>query len=202
MKAREKILHAADKLFYERGFANTGVADLLEESGVHKASFYKYFREKGEVGLEYIRKRRELNALQFKGLVSRYAEFEKVVDAWGLALKREAKKNRLWGCPFAVFANQIRSSQLFSDKEQLTNAEEEIEETVQDWEEIFASYLRTNPIRRKSPLSEKQIRSFAKKILILYEGSIQLFFMTGKEEYLDEFRSGLLFLGELYKTIP
>ncbi|WP_165778851.1 TetR/AcrR family transcriptional regulator [Leptospira perolatii] len=202
MKARAKIVQTADQLFYERGFANTGVNDILEESGVHKASFYKYFREKSDVGLEYIRLRRERHAQLFKELTSRFSEFERVVTAWVIALKKEAKMHRLKGCPFAVFSNQIRSSNLFSDKKQLHSAENEVSNTIQDWEEIFSAYLRTNPIQKKSVLSEKQIRSFAKKIIILYEGSVQVYFMTGKEEYLDEFRSGLLLLAEFYKKAP
>ncbi|MGJ4747848.1 hypothetical protein ACQV5M_15935 [Leptospira sp. SA-E8] len=107
---------------------------------------------------------------------------------------------RLKGCPFAVFSNQIRSSHLFSDLEQLISAENEISSAIQDWVEIFSTYLKTNPIRKKTHLSEKQIRSFARKIIILYEGSIQVYFMTGKEEYLEEFRSSLLLLGEFYKN--
>ncbi|WP_165780253.1 TetR/AcrR family transcriptional regulator [Leptospira saintgironsiae] len=199
MKVRERIVQAADQLFYERGFANIGVNDILKESGVHKASFYKYFREKGDLGLEYIRLRRERNALVFKDLTSRFSEFERVVSAWVIALKREAKMYRLKGCPFAVFSNQIRSSHLFSNNEQLNSAENEIGNVIQDWEEIFSAYLRTNPIQRNSGLSEKQIRSFARKMIIAYEGSVQVYFMTGKEEYLEEFESSLLLLGEFYK---
>ncbi|AOP33072.1 hypothetical protein A0128_03880 [Leptospira tipperaryensis] len=198
MKAREKIIEAADRLFYEQGFTNTGVNDILEKSGVHKGSFYKYFREKGDVGLEYLRLRKEKNYELFRALTARYSDFKQLVNAWVVLLRKEAKTDRLRGCPFAMFANQTYSSHLSLNEEQLRSAESEIKEVVLDWEEIFSSYLRTNPIKKNQVLSNAQIQSFARKIVILYEGSVQVYFMTGREEYLKEFQESLLLLGEFY----
>ncbi|MBM9575892.1 TetR/AcrR family transcriptional regulator [Leptospira sp. 201903070] len=201
MKTREKIIQAADELFYERGFANTGVNDLLERSGVHKGSFYKYFREKGDVGLEYLRLRRERNAELFRALTSRYSDFSQLVKAWVVLLRKEAKADRLKGCPFAMFANQTFSSPLSLEEKQFADANRQIREVVCDWEEIFSSYLRNSTTGKKDTLSETEIQSFVRRIVILYEGSIQVYFMTGREEYLKEFQESLLMLGKFYGRV-
>ncbi len=44
-----KIIVAAWKLFYEQGYDNTTVEEIIEESGTSKGSFYHYFGGKDEL---------------------------------------------------------------------------------------------------------------------------------------------------------
>mgnify|MGYP001661463773 CR=1 FL=1 len=48
---KKKIVSAAWKLFYEQGYDNTTVDDIVEESGTSKGSFYHYFEGKGNFNL-------------------------------------------------------------------------------------------------------------------------------------------------------
>ena len=43
---KKKIVSAAWRLFYEQGYDNTTVDDIIEESGTSKGSFYHYFEGK------------------------------------------------------------------------------------------------------------------------------------------------------------
>ncbi len=43
------VLEVAERLFAEKGFYETTIADLSEESGVHEASIYSYFRSKKNI---------------------------------------------------------------------------------------------------------------------------------------------------------
>ena len=43
---RERLIEAARFLFWERGFAGTSMADLLDRAGVNSGSFYHYFESK------------------------------------------------------------------------------------------------------------------------------------------------------------
>ena len=45
-QTKKKIVSAAWKLFYEQGYDNTTVDDIVEESGTSKGSFYHYFEGK------------------------------------------------------------------------------------------------------------------------------------------------------------
>ena len=47
--ARNKIVTAAWKLFYEKGFQGTTVDDIIELSGTSKGTFYYYFKAKDEL---------------------------------------------------------------------------------------------------------------------------------------------------------
>src|SRR5690349_24968665 len=50
-ETRNRILEAARRLIHERGYKNTGLQDILAESGVPRGSFYFYFPSKEALGL-------------------------------------------------------------------------------------------------------------------------------------------------------
>lgn len=58
-ETRERILAAATELIHQRGFKNTGVADILAASGVPRGSFYFYFASKEELGRVLLARYRE-----------------------------------------------------------------------------------------------------------------------------------------------
>ncbi len=48
-KTREKIINTAWKLFYEEGFGETTINDILREADISKGTFYYYFRSKDDL---------------------------------------------------------------------------------------------------------------------------------------------------------
>ena len=52
--ARKRIVEAALALFAARGYHNTGIADILRESGVNRGTLYYYFPSKKELGFAVI----------------------------------------------------------------------------------------------------------------------------------------------------
>lgn len=48
-KTREKIIETAWKLFYEKGFGETTINDILREADIAKGTFYYYFRSKDDL---------------------------------------------------------------------------------------------------------------------------------------------------------
>lgn len=57
--AREKLLSAASRLFYDRGISATGIDAIIAEAGVAKMSLYNNFASKDELVLTYIQARHE-----------------------------------------------------------------------------------------------------------------------------------------------
>lgn len=53
MTPREQILSTAVRLFYTQGYAQTGINQLIEDSGVAKRTFYHHFTSKEELGAAY-----------------------------------------------------------------------------------------------------------------------------------------------------
>ncbi|MCA9833781.1 MAG: TetR/AcrR family transcriptional regulator [Thermomicrobiales bacterium] len=57
--ARDKLLAAASRLFYDRGIGATGIDAIIAEAGVAKMSLYNNFTSKDELVLAYIEARHE-----------------------------------------------------------------------------------------------------------------------------------------------
>jgi TetR/AcrR family transcriptional repressor of nem operon len=51
---KERIVQAALRLFAARGYHNTGIADILRESGINRGTLYYYFPSKKELGFAVI----------------------------------------------------------------------------------------------------------------------------------------------------
>lgn len=46
---RRRLVHAAMYLFWERGYANAGMAEILKRAGANSGSFYYFFKSKSEL---------------------------------------------------------------------------------------------------------------------------------------------------------
>ncbi len=53
--ARDRILTTAGELFYAKGYQATGINEIIERSGVAKATFYAQFPSKEDLCLAYVR---------------------------------------------------------------------------------------------------------------------------------------------------
>lgn len=64
--AREKILVAANNLFYEQGYQGTTIDDVVNRSGVSRPTLYTHFSTKEDLGIAYLQLRRhqDLNAME------------------------------------------------------------------------------------------------------------------------------------------
>ncbi len=71
---RELMLNTAYRLFNEHGFHATGIDLILAESGVSKATLYKYFRTKEELILEVLKRRDAEFETMVEDYLSRAAE--------------------------------------------------------------------------------------------------------------------------------
>ena len=57
--ARDRILAAASKLFYQEGIRSVGIDRIIAESGVAKMSLYKHFKSKDELIATWLRQQDE-----------------------------------------------------------------------------------------------------------------------------------------------
>ncbi len=54
MTVRESILKTAAKLFYQQGYSNTGINQIIEQAGIAKSSLYQHFKSKEELLMAYL----------------------------------------------------------------------------------------------------------------------------------------------------
>lgn len=81
MKAREKILKTADKLFYENGIKSVGVDTIVSEAGIAKATLYNHFPSKNALIIGYLESMNcKFSDEQDKDTLTIIDTFEKFLD--------------------------------------------------------------------------------------------------------------------------
>jgi AcrR family transcriptional regulator len=115
--ARERLLDAADELFYEEGIHIVGIDRVIEKAGVAKASLYSTFGSKDELVRAYLNRRYEQRRTRITEWVARYDtprdKLLGVFDALGDSIAQPGYH----GC---AFANATAESSRGSAAEQVT----------------------------------------------------------------------------------
>jgi AcrR family transcriptional regulator len=100
LSARERLLGAADELFYEFGINNVGIERVIERASVAKASLYDCFGSKEELARSYVQARDERRRAR---VMSRLAALatprEKVLAVFDLLAEIAAQPDYR-GCAF------------------------------------------------------------------------------------------------------
>jgi TetR/AcrR family transcriptional repressor of lmrAB and yxaGH operons len=101
---RDRIVHAAIRLFRQKGFASTGLAEILEKSGAPRGSLYHHFPGgKEEIGAEAVRVAGEVVSETLRDLLRRTEDGATFVAAYGALLARWVSASEFRdGCPIAT----------------------------------------------------------------------------------------------------
>jgi AcrR family transcriptional regulator len=106
--ARERLLAAADELFYEEGVNLVGIDRVIERAGVAKASLYDCFGSKEELIRSYLQQRHEERQARVLDRVARYATpREKILAVFDSMVEATAKPG-FRGCAFARASAEAR----------------------------------------------------------------------------------------------
>jgi AcrR family transcriptional regulator len=85
--ARDRILAAADELFYEEGINTVGIDRVIERAGVAKASLYNTFGSKDELVRSYLLRRQAAREIRIAGKLAEVdtpkAQLLSIFDALG-----------------------------------------------------------------------------------------------------------------------
>ena len=106
--ARERLLAAADALFYEEGVNLVGIDRIIEHAGVAKASLYDCFGSKEELIRSYLQERHEARQVRVRERLARHASArEKILAVFDLMAEAVAKADYR-GCAFARASAEAR----------------------------------------------------------------------------------------------
>ncbi len=107
LSSREKIVRTASELFYKQGYHQTGINQIIAESGVAKATFYSHFKSKEDLGVEYLRERDRQDTEAVKamidGIEDPYEKYMSLVKG----LKNHMIETDFRGCAFGNMAVEI-----------------------------------------------------------------------------------------------
>jgi AcrR family transcriptional regulator len=98
--ARERLLSAADELFYQEGVHRVGIDRVIERAGVAKASLYSAFGSKEELVLAYLKARADRRVARVMARVARYDEpRDQILGVFDVLAERVAEPG-FRGCAF------------------------------------------------------------------------------------------------------
>ncbi|HEU0239456.1 MAG TPA: TetR/AcrR family transcriptional regulator [Micromonosporaceae bacterium] len=100
LSARERLLAAANELFYEEGVTSVGIDRVIERAGVAKASLYNTFGSKDELVRSYLALRHERRKERLRRGLERYdAPADKLLGVYDV-LADLFMEPWFRGCPF------------------------------------------------------------------------------------------------------
>ena len=101
LSPRDRILEVASELFYQHGIRAVGIDTIIAQSDVAKMTFYKHFKSKDLLVLEFLKRRDELWRVWFETTVNR---LESNVEDRPLAifdaLEERLSRKDFRGCAF------------------------------------------------------------------------------------------------------
>src|SRR5689334_24676153 len=106
--ARERLLAAAEELFYGEGINTVGIDRIIERAGVAKASLYDCFGSKEELIRSYLHSRHEARQQRITEGLKRFrtprAKLLGIFDIQGEAFRARSFR----GCPFVRASAEVR----------------------------------------------------------------------------------------------
>ncbi|XDD49761.1 TetR/AcrR family transcriptional regulator [Leptospira sp. WS92.C1] len=186
--ARDRILKAAVRLFYERGYSNTGINEILSEAGAFKKSLYRYFPSKKDLGLSYISFQEEEILGLAQTIMHKYPKFQDFVPNWIRFLKRRLRTTYRFGCPLANFSNQTHEE---------PELRKRVIESLNRWNQIFGAYFSQPIWKKKKILDSKTAVETSEKVLFLYSGAMQLYGVTGNSKFINRLETELFRVEEM-----
>lgn len=98
--ARQRLLAAADELFYEEGVHSVGIDRVIEKAGVAKATLYNAFGSKDELIRSYLNERHALTRTRMLEALDRYDDpRERLLGVFDYLAERLAEPT-FRGCAF------------------------------------------------------------------------------------------------------
>jgi AcrR family transcriptional regulator len=153
--ARERLLTAADELFYRDGVHSTGIDAVIEKAGVAKGSLYYIFGGKDELVAAYLRRRlhrwQERIAERQNGIDDPDEKILAVFDA----IADDVSRPDFRGCPFVNASAEVPAGE---------SHREAIEE-YRDW-------LRQSFLELAAATGVADSAALADALVVLYDGAL------------------------------
>jgi len=98
--AKGRILETANDLFYEDGIRTVGVDRIIAASSVTKATFYKHYRAKDNLIVEYITNRHLTVRAELEAIIEHAPSPRAALQEFIAAIVSDIDRPGFRGCPF------------------------------------------------------------------------------------------------------
>ncbi len=153
--ARERLLAAANELFYREGVHTVGIDRIIEQAGVAKASLYKTFGSKDELVRAYLEARSSRSSNRIIAAVEKQTDpRERVLAVFDAAASWMAEP-AFNGCAFAAATSETHSS------------------TVDEITASYRSWIRATLAQLAAEAGVAEPDALARQLHLLYDGASQ-----------------------------
>ena len=104
--ARDRLLAAADELFYAEGVQTVGIDRVIGRAGVAKASLYHCFSSKEELVADYLKARRDRIMARVDAAVAAIDDPRDKLSAVFASQAEQLSRNDFRGCAFAAASTE------------------------------------------------------------------------------------------------
>jgi TetR/AcrR family transcriptional regulator, transcriptional repressor for nem operon len=176
-QTRARVLDTAMALINRRGFRNTSIQDIIDETGVKKGNLYFHFANKEELGLALIREAGDRYFEYLSGRVKSTDPLGKIRDILGAVLAYHRARGFVGGCIFGNTALEMGDAD--------GGYAGLVREVFGRWEQQLAGFLRE---AEKEGTLPEGVRPgpMARHIVAAMEGSIMMARLYKKEEPIVE----------------
>ena len=161
--ARQRLLDAANRLFYRQGYRSTGINQLIDEADVAKASFYNHFSSKEELALAYLQRRHERWMKALTSQVDMHAPLQRRIKAIFDCLEAFIAKEDFRGC------GQLNLAAEFPGEEHSIRVQ--IREQKQELRAYLQSVIQ-GPSEDRGEEPSEQAKQLANAAYLLYEAAM------------------------------
>jgi len=152
--ARERLLGAADELFYREGVRTVGIDRIIEQAGVAKASLYNTFGSKEELIRAYLEGRHASVATRIMKHIERYdTPRERILGVFE-AQGQNFGDSRYRGCAFIAASAEARPGDL-----------------VEQAADAFRGWLRALFTELAEQAGVPEPATLARRLHLLYDGA-------------------------------
>ena len=156
-ETRQQILNTAAELFEARGYELVGINEIIEKSGVAKATFYSNFKSKEKLCAAWLKAEaaeseessRQLLRTKLSGLEKLVAKFD--------ALKKYSESSNYRGCPFSITASMLEPSS-------------EVRDVIRDYKAASRVFWQSLALEFRSDPAEA--RMLGDTWFLLYSGAV------------------------------
>jgi AcrR family transcriptional regulator len=163
---RERIMSVAADLFYKQGYRATGINEVIEKSGVAKATFYSHFPSKDDLALAYLLQLKESETVYVdntiraaEGRVNRFLAVIRSLEPWLL-------ETEFRGCAFINMASEIPDP-----RHPLRKVGREVYDVVRERVAALAEELIASDARKYGHLDARELTS---EYMVAFTGAISL----------------------------
>ena len=150
---RQTIVDTASRLFYQQGYVNTGINQIIEESGVVKSSLYTAFRTKEEILMAYLETAGAATDAALKAAADKHTKAkDKVLGVFDYLVEMVQQKD-YYGCNFLNIISEI--------PQDAETVRKQIKKQKNGVRRLFADILK--------PIQKEEL---ADEIYVLFEGAL------------------------------